>query len=66
MQYQVLRQLKGLGVDVVKVSMVWRILAPDATSSHKPNFNATNPAAYPAGVWNRYDLLAETTHISWA
>ncbi|MFL5824601.1 MAG: hypothetical protein ACJ764_14305 [Solirubrobacteraceae bacterium] len=57
-----LHKLKALGVDVVKVSMVWRIIAPDATSTHKPNFDATNPTAYPPGVWNRYDLLAETTH----
>jgi hypothetical protein len=57
-----LHQLKGLGVDVVKVSLVWRIIAPDSTSTHKPNFDATNPAAYPPAGWSRYDLLAEATH----
>jgi hypothetical protein len=57
-----LHQLKGLGVDVVKVSMVWWIIAPDANSTHKPTFDATNPAAYPPGGWARYDLLAQETH----
>ena len=58
----VLHQLKALGVDVVKVSVVWRILAPDPSAKVKPAFDATNPAAYPPGVWNKYDLLAEQTH----
>jgi len=30
---------------------------PDGTSSPRPKFDATNPAAYPAGAWYRYDLI---------
>jgi hypothetical protein len=42
-----LREIKALGVDRVKVTVVWSLIAPDASSRRKPNFNATNPAAYP-------------------
>ena len=58
----VLKQLHSLGVDIVKVSVVWWLLAPDPTASKPPKFDATNPAAYPPGAWNRYDLLVRTAH----
>ncbi|HWF53316.1 MAG TPA: hypothetical protein VG223_01750 [Solirubrobacteraceae bacterium] len=54
----VLEQMKDLGVDDVKVSVVWSLIAPDPNSRHEPNFDATDPAAYPAGAWARYDLIA--------
>jgi hypothetical protein len=54
---ETLRNLKAIGVDRVRVSVVWSLLAPQPDSSKRPKFNATNPAAYPAGVWFRYDFL---------
>ncbi len=54
---RVLEQLKALGVDRVKVSVVWALIAPKPKSSRRPNFDATDPNAYPAGGWARYDLL---------
>jgi hypothetical protein len=56
-----LQQLAGLGIDRVKVSMVWWLVAPHATSKRRPKFDATNPAAYPPGAWDRYDRL-----VTWA
>src|SRR5947209_18419203 len=56
-----LQQLAGLGVDRVKVSMVWWLVAPNATSKRRPKFDATNPGAYPPGAWDRYDRL-----VTWA
>ena len=44
-----LTQLKAMGVDRVRVSVVWSLVAPDATATNEPTFNATDPAAYPAG-----------------
>ena len=61
-QYQTLRQIKALGVDVVKVALIWRLIAPAQGATTPPNFNASDPNAYPAGVWNRYDLLVEEAH----
>ena len=57
---QTLQQVASLGVDVVKVSVVWQLIAPDPYSSQRPHFDATDPAAYPRGAWNRYDELVET------
>ena len=57
---QTLQTLHSLGVDVVKVSVVWQLIAPNASSTHRPNFDATDPAAYPPGAWSRWDMLVET------
>src|SRR5437764_9149577 len=50
---QTLRELVSLGVDRVKVSMVWSLVAPKPRSSRRPRFDATDPAAYPTGAWDR-------------
>jgi hypothetical protein len=52
-----LKLLKEMGIDRVRVSVVWSLLAPHPAASKAPKFNATNPAAYPSGVWFRYDFL---------
>jgi hypothetical protein len=57
---QTLQTLHSLGVGVVKVSVVWQLLAPNASSTQRPNFDATDPAAYPPGSWTRWDTLVET------
>ncbi|HEY2159891.1 MAG TPA: hypothetical protein VGH24_01170 [Solirubrobacteraceae bacterium] len=57
---QTLQTLHSLGVDTVKVSLVWQLIAPNANSTQRPNFDATNPAAYPPGAWSRWDTLVET------
>ncbi|HZU61855.1 MAG TPA: hypothetical protein VE983_12880, partial [Solirubrobacteraceae bacterium] len=59
-QTKTLKELKSLGVDVVKVTMVWWLVAPQPTAKKPPrNFDATNPADYGAG-WARYDALVRT------
>ena len=59
---QTLWQMKALGVDVVKVSLVWQLAAPDPYSSQRPSFNAADPAAYPYGAWQRWDNLVLMAH----
>jgi hypothetical protein len=54
-----IQQLKALGVDRIKVSIVWSLVAPNQNSHQVPHFDAANPAAYPAGRWARWDLLVE-------
>jgi hypothetical protein len=49
--------MKGLGVDRVRVTVYWRLVAPTADSASEPKFDATDPNAYPAGAWDRYDTL---------
>jgi hypothetical protein len=49
---------KALGVDVVRAQLLWANIAPDPTSATRPaGFDASNPAAYPASGWARYDRL---------
>jgi hypothetical protein len=56
--------LKTLGVDRVHVSLPWGTIAPDATSPHKPAFDATDPAAYPAAGWATYDTIVRDLKAS--
>ena len=52
-----LDMLKGLGVDRVRATVIWKLVAPDSDAATKPKFDATDPNAYPAGAWDRYDTL---------
>ena len=53
-----LDRLASLGVDRVRVTVLWRHVAPDASSRTKPaGFDAGDPAQYPAGIWDPYDHL---------
>ena len=56
---QVMSQLHALGVDQVKVSVVWSLIAPNALGAQRPNFDAADPAAYPPGAWSRYDVIVK-------
>ncbi len=52
--------LKALGVQRVRVNVLWSQIAPKATSRTKPaNFDAANPAAYPVGSFAAYDRLVQ-------
>jgi hypothetical protein len=50
-----LRQLRGLGVDVLRVTIPWSVIAPNRRPT---GFNATDPGAYPAANWSVYDQIA--------
>jgi hypothetical protein len=52
-----LDMLQALGVQRVRVSVFWAIVAPNALSKTRPSFDASDPAAYPPGAWSRYDAL---------
>ena len=54
-----LERIAALGVDRIRVSVVWSIVAPDPGSSTRPRFDATDPAAYPQGAWDRYDTIVD-------
>ncbi|HUE26351.1 MAG TPA: hypothetical protein VMP89_06220 [Solirubrobacteraceae bacterium] len=55
-----LDELKGLGVDRIRATVLWRAIAPDPTgTAPPPRFDPSNPAAYPASSWAPYDRLVE-------
>jgi hypothetical protein len=56
-------KLQALGVKALRVQLYWYSVAPGPNSSQRPNFNATDPAAY---NWSQYDpLLAEAQRLHW-
>jgi hypothetical protein len=49
--------LQSLGVCGMRLDMRWTDVAPDSVSLHRPAFDATDPNAYPAASWAKYDPL---------
>ncbi len=50
--------LKALGVDRLRISVFWHLVAPASRSESKPvGFESADPGAYPAGAWDRYDRI---------
>jgi hypothetical protein len=57
--------LQQLGVDRIRVSVYWRLVAPDPTSTRKPAFagaGESDPASYPRDNWKRYDDLVRAAY----
>jgi hypothetical protein len=53
-----LDELRGLGVDRIRVSLVWQAIAPANDRDVKPEgFDAADPGDYPAGAWDRWDRV---------
>jgi hypothetical protein len=49
--------LRYLGVDRIRVTVFWNLIAPNPDSRNKPRFDATDPAAYTPGAWQVYDNI---------
>ena len=48
-------ELAALGVDWVRITAGWSVIAPDPTSPIRPDFDAEDPGAYPPGAWDTLD-----------
>jgi hypothetical protein len=48
-------QLRALGVDQVRLTAGWSVIAPRPDSPTRPAFDDTDPAAYPADSWANLD-----------
>ena len=55
-----LGEVKSLGFDRIRVSVYWRLLAPDPDKQQKPasGYAASDPRFYGQGKWDRYDRIA--------
>jgi hypothetical protein len=53
-------EFRQLGANAVRVVVPWGEVAPSATAKKKPNFNATDPNAYPAAKWAPFDAIIKT------
>jgi hypothetical protein len=54
-----LDQLQDFGVDTVRVIVTWRDIAPDNQASSKPNFDASDPSAYPQANFAELDNVVK-------
>lgn len=53
-------ELKAIGVDRVRVSVFWHLVAPASDQKERPSFGSAgsaSPAGYPAANWDRYDEI---------
>ena len=50
-----LQELRDLGVDRIRLSVIWRNFAPARDAEHRPRFDAANPAQYPAVEFDPLD-----------
>ena len=59
-----LDELRHLGVERIRVTVLWRAIAPDPHSRMAPRgFNGSDPAAYPPGAWAPYDRVVELARV---
>ena len=59
-------QLKALGADRLRITVLWSAIAPDLGSKTKPaGFDGADPGAYPSGVWNNYDTVVRLAFGVW-
>ncbi len=59
-------QFRELGANTVRVIVPWSQIAPSPGSKKKPNFNATDPSAYPRDNWAPYDAIVREAKRLWA
>ena len=52
-----LAQMRALGATTVRVEVSWNQIAPHATATKQPKFNAADPNAYPASKWSADDAI---------
>ena len=52
-------ELRSLGVERVRITAGWGVIAPAPRSRRRPSFDAADPSAYPDGAW---DLLDRAVH----
>jgi hypothetical protein len=58
-----LQQMKSMGVDYVRVTVLWADVANGIQAydkKHHIKFDPSNPLAYPPLNWNRYDGIVQT------
>lgn len=54
------QEFRQLGANSVRVVVPWGLVAPNASSTKKPNFNATDPNAYDDAKWAPFDAIIRT------
>lgn len=63
-----MKKMKSLGVDTVRVTVLWEVVAEEArsTRARRKRFNrlgAADPKVYPVKTWDKYDRLVRAAEI---
>lgn len=56
-----LRQVRQLGIERVRLTAGWSVIAPQPTLTSVPAGDLGDPAAYPAGAWHNLDRAVRLT-----
>jgi hypothetical protein len=54
---QAMARAKQLGVDRIRLTAGWSVLAPEADDDQKPSFDSSDPDAYTRNGWKHYDPI---------
>jgi hypothetical protein len=57
-------RLRDLGVDRVRLTAGWSVIAPAPDAPMRPSFDDTDPAAYPAESWANLDRAVRDAHAA--
>lgn len=57
-----LDDMRDIGVDWVRITAGWSVIAPAPRATRRPAFDATDPDEYPAGAWDALDHVYESVH----
>ncbi|HEX6714013.1 MAG TPA: hypothetical protein VF066_11520, partial [Thermoleophilaceae bacterium] len=52
-----MQRARELGVDRIRLTAGWSVLAPEADDDQKPGFDASDPDAYTKNGWKHYDPI---------
>jgi hypothetical protein len=52
-----IKRAKELGVDRIRLTAGWSVLAPEADEDQKPSFDPSDPDAYTKNGWKHYDPI---------
>jgi hypothetical protein len=54
---EALARTKALGIERIRVTAGWSVIAPDPDAPVRPDFDDADPGAYPVGNWMNLDRL---------
>jgi hypothetical protein len=57
-------RLRDLGVDRVRLTAGWSVIAPQPDAPQRPDFDDTDPATYPADAWANLDRAVREAHAA--
>lgn len=57
-----MQRARAVGIDRLRLTAGWSVIAPHPDTPVKPDFDATDPAAYPDDSWDELDRAVRLAH----